>query len=95
MGLCLSVYGAEPAGEEARDDVVRRIVTAGRIRNRQIRVADMAAVVGADFRVVTTPPAEEHYDIDLGTLDPPGRLDQLVDLFAPPEVNPCPYETES
>jgi len=93
LGLCLSVFGAEQTGEEARDDVVRRIVTAAHIRNRQIRVADMADVVAAGFRVVRTPPPEEHCDIDLGTLDPSGRLDQLVDLFAPAEVNPCPYES--
>ena len=92
LGLCLSVFGAEQTGEEVRDDVVRRIVMAGHIRNRQIRVADLADVVAADFRVVRTPPSEEHYDIDLGTLEPAGRLDQLVDLFAPAEVNPCPYE---
>lgn len=93
LGLCLSVFGAEQAGGETRDAVLRRIVTAGHIRNRQIRVADMADVVAAGFRVVRTPPPEEHYDIDLGTLDPSGRLDQLVDLFAPAEVNPCPYES--
>lgn len=67
-------------------------MTAGHIRNRQIRVVEMAAVVEAGFRVVQSPPPEEHCDIDLGTLDPPGRLAQLVDLFADPEVNPCPYE---
>lgn len=67
-----------------------RIVAAGHIRNRQIRVADLAAVVEAGFRVVQSPPPEEHCDIDLGTLDSPGRLAQLVDLFAAPGGEPVP-----
>ena len=92
LGLCLSVFAAKQADGEARDSVLCRIVTAGHIRNRQIRVADLADVVEAGFRVVQSPPPEEHYDVDLGTLDPPGRLAQMVALFAKPEVNPCPYE---
>lgn len=50
-------------------------IGAGRIRNRQIRVAELDSLVAAGFRVVRTPPSGQHFDIDLGRSIQVGALE--------------------
>lgn len=92
----ISVYAAEG---EARDETVARVAAAARLRNGKIRVSDEARLAEEGFRLVHTPddPAtgeysEEHYDIDLGTINDHGAIERLVSLFDEPERNPWQWK---
>jgi hypothetical protein len=91
LGHGISVFVGEQRLGETRADVLCRVSQAGKVRNRKLRVANLSDVEAAGFRVVNTPPPPEHHDVDLGTIDPRGRLATLVALFNDPEENPCPF----
>ena len=92
LGLGLSVMVGEQQADESWSDFLCRMATDGEIRHNQVRVALFDAIEALGLAIVPTPPPPGHHDVDLGTINPGDKLEQLVTVFREAEANPCPYQ---